>query len=149
MAQDVSIAVVLVIENGRVLVGQRPLTAASAAGYAEFPGGKVEAGETATTAARRECLEETGLDVLVEDLIASNQLPEGGGRIDFLSGRLSDTSTTVPHSPFSWLTAEEVTASRFPPANAAAVRWLMQRLQSFAELPVTASPRGGDGGGKH
>lgn len=148
MAQDVAIAVVLVIENGRVLVGRRPLTAASAAGYAEFPGGKVEAGETAATAARRECLEETGLDVLVEDLIASNHLSEGGGRIDFFHGRLGNTTTTVPHSPFTWLTAEEVSGCCFPPANTAAVQWLMQQLQSLTELPANASPRQGDRGRK-
>ena len=147
MSQDVAIAVVLVIENDRVLVGQRPLTAASAAGYAEFPGGKIEAGEDATSAARRECLEETGLNVLVEDLMASNQLPEGGGRIDFFSGRLSDTTTTVPHSPFTWLTAKEVADCRFPPANTAAVRWLMQQLNSFPEIPMNV-PRKGARSGK-
>lgn len=109
-------------------MGRRPLTAASAAGHAEFPGGKVEPGETAAAAACRECWEETGLEIVIEDLIASDRVADTGKRIDFYSGRLSTTATTVPQPPFAWLTAEEVAVCNFPPANAAAVEWLMEHL---------------------
>jgi len=128
VSQPVSIAVVVVVHQGRVLVGQRPLTAASAAGYAEFPGGKVEPGETADAAARRECREETGLEITAEDLIASDRVADNGSRIDFFSGRITATAATEPRPPFAWLTVKEVAACRFPPANTAAVEWLVQQL---------------------
>ena len=128
MSQRVGIAAVLVVHEGRALVGRRPLTAASAAGYAEFPGGKVRPGETAAAAARRECREETGLEVVIEALIASGRVADTGRPINFYSGRPAPTATAVPQPPFAWLTAEDVAACRFPPANAAAVEWLIHQL---------------------
>jgi len=126
--EHVAIAVVLVIENGRVLVGRRPPTAVSAAGFAEFPGGKVEAGETAAAAAQRECREETGLEIVVEGLIASDRVTDTDSRIDFFGGRLACPACTVPRPPFTWLTAKEIVACRFPPANTAAIQWLLRKL---------------------
>lgn len=54
-------AVVLVDPDGRVLLAQRPEGKAMA-GLWEFPGGKVEQGETPETALIRELHEELGID---------------------------------------------------------------------------------------
>ncbi|NJS14878.1 MAG: (deoxy)nucleoside triphosphate pyrophosphohydrolase [Sphingopyxis sp.] len=56
------VAVALVDADGRVLVQQRPEGTAMA-GLWEFPGGKVEAGETPEAALVRELAEELGIDV--------------------------------------------------------------------------------------
>jgi mutator protein MutT len=56
----VEIAVAVVEHQGRFLIGKRPDDAALG-GYWEFPGGKVEQGESPADAAIRECLEETGV----------------------------------------------------------------------------------------
>src|SRR3974390_423565 len=55
-------AVALVDADGRVLLAQRP-AGKSMAGLWEFPGGKVNAGETPETALIRELAEELGIDV--------------------------------------------------------------------------------------
>ena len=55
-------AVALVDGDGRVLVQQRPAHK-SWAGWWEFPGGKVRAGETPETAVVRELKEELSLDI--------------------------------------------------------------------------------------
>jgi len=130
LSGPVAIAVVLVIHEHRALVGRRPLTAVSAAGYAEFPGGKIEPAETAEAAARRECWEETGLEIVVEGLIASDRVTDTNSRIDFFSGRLARPACTVPRPPFTWLTAEELAGCRFPPANTAAIQWLLRKISS-------------------
>lgn len=56
------IGAAIVWKGGQVLISRRP-TEGLLGGLWEFPGGKVEAGETPAEAARREVLEEVGIDV--------------------------------------------------------------------------------------
>src|SRR4051812_46830278 len=56
------VAIAVVEHDGKSLVGERPAGVALA-GFAEFPGGKVEPGESPEAAAVRECIEESGLQV--------------------------------------------------------------------------------------
>ena len=59
---EIQVAVgVITRADGRVLMARRPAGKAMA-GYWEFPGGKIDPGEDPVEAARRELLEETGLD---------------------------------------------------------------------------------------
>ena len=56
------VAAVLHDSEGRILVGQRP-AGKTLAGLWEFPGGKLEPGEAAEAALRRELFEELGIQV--------------------------------------------------------------------------------------
>ena len=63
-AAPVAVAVgVLIRPDGSFLIAQRP-PGKPMAGYWEFPGGKLEPGETVAAALRREFLEELGVEVL-------------------------------------------------------------------------------------
>lgn len=114
-----TIAVAVVVKRGQVLVGRRSAEAAEAAGLDEFPGGKVEAGETAAAAAARECLEETGLAVRIGTIIAEALAPGASGplRVVFLWAEPVDDAAR-PRPPFCWLAFERLGDLRFPPANA-------------------------------
>jgi 8-oxo-dGTP diphosphatase len=72
-------AVVLVDADGRVLLAQRP-DGKSMAGLWEFPGGKVDQGETPEAALIRELREELGIDVAASCLapftFASHAYPD-------------------------------------------------------------------------
>ena len=62
---DVAVGI-LMKPNGDVLLAQRP-EGKPYAGYWEFPGGKVEAGEAISDALKREFLEELGVEVLAAE----------------------------------------------------------------------------------
>ena len=59
---DVAVGI-LIRPNGDVLLAQRP-SGKPYAGYWEFPGGKVEAGEDILAALQREFMEELGIEII-------------------------------------------------------------------------------------
>ena len=64
MPAPIDVAVgILMKANGDVLLGQRP-NGKPYAGYWEFPGGKVESGESIFDALKREFVEELGVEVV-------------------------------------------------------------------------------------
>lgn len=73
------VACALFSPSGRVLLAQRPEGKAMA-GLWEFPGGKVDAGETPEQALAREMFEELGIRIKVSDLepvtFASHSYPD-------------------------------------------------------------------------
>ena len=62
--QPIPVGIGIIRRGDRFLVRQRPAGTVYA-GYWEFPGGKCEPGEDPAAATARECLEETGLTVVV------------------------------------------------------------------------------------
>lgn len=124
MAQPIAIAVVE--RDGRFLIGQRsadgPLP-----GLWEFPGGKVEPGETPEQAAVRECREETGLDVAVVALYdrVVYRYAHGDVELHFFACRPLVADQT-PADRFRWAPAEELSRYEFPPANARLVERLAE-----------------------
>jgi 8-oxo-dGTP diphosphatase len=113
------IAVAVVVQGGRVLVGRRAADATEAAGLHEFPGGKVEAGESPEMAAARECLEESGIAVHVGALLDRGSATTSGGPFDvlFFTAAPVDSSAS-PRWPFEWTPIGDLSACSFPPANA-------------------------------
>ncbi|HEV2972046.1 MAG TPA: (deoxy)nucleoside triphosphate pyrophosphohydrolase [Pirellulales bacterium] len=111
------IAIAVVEQDGRFLVGRRP-AGAPLAGLWEFPGGKVTAGETIEQAAARECLEETGLTVQVGEAypVVRHDYPHGSVELHFF--RCAPLGPNrAPGAPFIWLTAAELAELPFPEAN--------------------------------
>jgi 8-oxo-dGTP diphosphatase len=119
--------------DGRVLACERwrpPETA----GWWEFPGGKVEPGETAEAALARECAEELGVRVEVGARVGTDvPLPNGRAVLRAFTARLLDADLPRPleHAALRWLGSDELDS----------VRWLPADKPIVAELPVLLGER--------
>jgi len=105
----VTIVAGAVVRNHRVLSAQRD-SPPSMAGKWEFPGGKVEAGESPRAALVRELAEELGIQVEVGPEIARQELETGAVLILF-QAQLSSASPDPEareHRDLRWLTASQL-----------------------------------------
>jgi mutator protein MutT len=127
VSTPVEIAVAVVEREGSFLIGLRP-EGAPLAGYWEFPGGKLQPGESAAEAAVRECLEETGLAVRVlhEYPAVDHAYAHGSLRLRFFACELACEDTLAADSRFRLVSRNELGNYEFPPAN----RELLAILQS-------------------
>lgn len=121
------IGIAVVEHAGQYLVGVRA-EGTVLAGYAEFPGGKCEPGETAEACAVRECLEETGLSVESVGLIDRIAWDYPHGQVDLSFVRCLISEDAQPRSPFRWVPVEELGKLRFPEANAEVIAKLLASL---------------------
>jgi mutator protein MutT len=133
----------LVRRGDAFLVRQRP-EGTVYAGYWEFPGGKCEPGESPAQATARECFEESGLRVLVGELrhVTTHRYPHGLVELFFY-----DCSTDDPRaqpaegSGFHWVPADRLGDLRFPEANEAVLRELLEREDAASSPGPSAVPR--------
>lgn len=127
MEEPKSIAIAVVEQNDQFLVGQR-LAGQALAGLWEFPGGKIEPGETAEQATLRECLEETGLAVEVVGRYSTHvhHYDHDCVRLHFFACRPIDPSAEV-RSPYRWVSRTELAQLEFPAGNRAILDMLLSR----------------------
>jgi mutator protein MutT len=97
------------IDGDRLLVAQRSHPAALA-GQWEFPGGKVERGETARAALVRECSEELGCRVMIEQEIGRQSLDDGALFILYQASLApgSPDPAALEHRQIRWADAAEL-----------------------------------------
>ncbi len=126
------IAIAVVEQDGRFLIGQRP-PGVALAGLWEFPGGKIEPGETPEAGAVRECLEETGL--VVEPLFRYPEREHAYAhdrvQLMFIACRLASDALDPPREPFRWVERAKLCEYEFPVANAELLRALMASPKSL------------------
>jgi 8-oxo-dGTP diphosphatase len=109
----------VIVRDGRVLVSRRPAGTALG-GLWEFPGGKIEAGETDRAALARELREELGIDVRPGPLwgILRHRYPE---REVVLRFRFAEIASGEPRplevDEVRWVAAADLPELAFPPAD--------------------------------
>jgi 8-oxo-dGTP diphosphatase len=117
---------VLSRDDGTVLLATRPASKVYA-GYWEFPGGKIEAGETPRQALDRELNEELGIRVLSAHpwIVQEFTYPHARVRLNFFRVRAWEGAIRlVEHEAFSWQRPDAVDVEPLLPANGPVLRGL-------------------------
>jgi 8-oxo-dGTP diphosphatase len=107
VSEVVVVAAALIDASGRVLAAQRTEPPALV-GLWEFPGGKIEPGESETDALVRECAEELGVSISPGTLLGEVRLPSGA-LLRVWTGRvLEGEPAALEHSALRWLALDEL-----------------------------------------
>ena len=121
----------VIVRDGRFLAARRSETMAWA-GFWEFPGGKVEAGETLGEALKRELHEELSIAIDAFSLwkVKDKKVTGGAIRLFFhLVTEFSGTPTPREGQELAWITCDEAKDYSFLPADAEVLSELPGCLQ--------------------
>ncbi len=114
----------VVERDGRYLVARRPRHKRHG-GLWEFPGGKLESGETLLDAARRELREELAVEVLaVGELMMAVRDPGSSYLVEFTQVTISGEPALIEHEDLAWLEPEELGGIALAPTDARFARSL-------------------------
>lgn len=122
--REATVVAALIREGDRFFACQRPDDKARG-GLWEFPGGKVETGETHTEALKRECREELGIPVRVDGLFMSltHEYPDLVVHLYLYHCTLcGEMPNMLEHQAFAWLTKKDIPAYAFCPADTEILR---------------------------
>ena len=123
-------AAALVRDDGRLLLAQRP-EGKTMAGLWEFPGGKVEAGESPQAALERELREELSIGVAEDDMEAFAFASHAYERFHllmpvFLARRWTGEPTALEGQKLVWASANEVRNFPTPDADGPLIERFVQ-----------------------
>jgi len=113
------VVIAAIKKNGRYLLGKRPQDGLLG-GLWEFPGGKIEPGETHAAALRRELREELGIRITVGDHVASVDHAYSHFRVSLHVYRCEHRSGKAApraHTELRWVAPKDFAALAFPKAN--------------------------------
>ena len=123
----VRVTAAILEKDGKILIAKRETGDELFAGLWEFPGGKVEEGETPKECMARELKEELDIEVEVGELITSNKHKYPHGIFELLAYRVKHISGEIvlnDHDEIKWVTFNEMPNFDFPPADIPIINYL-------------------------
>ena len=114
----IHVVAAVILRNGRYLITRRQ-KGVHLEGYWEFPGGKVDRGETDAAALVREIREELDAGVKVGRLVlaATHHYPERSVSLAFYECVLTEGPRPLLGQEMRWVAPAELTSLEFPPAD--------------------------------
>lgn len=113
------VAAALIIENGKFLICQRPISKTRALEW-EFVGGKAEPGETLPETLIRECREELGMTVAPKDVFMDlvHEYPDITVHLTVFNTEIAEgRPQLLEHNDMRWITPDEIDRYEFCPAD--------------------------------
>ena len=113
--------------DDKILIAKREPEDNIFGGLWEFPGGKIEDGETPEECMARELMEELEIEVEVGTLITSNKHRYPDGYFELLAYRVQHICGNFvlnDHDEIKWITIDEISNFEFPPANTPIINYL-------------------------
>jgi 8-oxo-dGTP diphosphatase len=126
----IDVTAAILMEGGKVLIAcRRPGT--SQAGLWEFPGGKVQPGESPEQCLSREIQEELGIQVAVDNFFGESIYSYEDKTIRLLAYRVRSEGGEISandHAELAWVATEDLSQYRFCPADVP----LAEKLQKMS-----------------
>lgn len=113
------VAAIIRNDEGKILIAQRNLKK-SQGGLWEFPGGKIELGETKEQAIVREIKEELNMDIVCENFFDKNTFEYPDKTINLIALNCSMRNSfyeVLEHEQILWVTKDELKKYKFAPAD--------------------------------
>ena len=132
MPKALSIVAAIIRRDGKILITKRPDNV-HLAGLWEFPGGKVESGESLPAALEREIREELGVEITVdrEYFSVEHEYPDKSVHLHFFDCTiLRGEPQPLEVADLRWVKTAELVDFEFPPADAELIRKLRSGLES-------------------
>ena len=126
----IEVTAAVIRKQGRVLICQRP-EGKSCALLWEFPGGKIEPGETAKESLEREIREELQCTAIVGEFLTTTDYEYPFGTISlstFLCELGDEEPSLTEHQDIRWVAPEDLKSLEWAPADIPAVDLLVERL---------------------
>lgn len=123
MKKNIHVVGAVIVENGKILCAQRGETKALPLKW-EFPGGKIEKGESPQEALRREIIEEVHCKIEIGEQIEYTSYEYDFGIVHlttFYCKLIEGTPTLTEHVSIKWLTPNELASLDWAPADIPAI----------------------------
>jgi len=115
----IEVVAAIIRKDGKILITRRRPNA-HLAGLWEFPGGKVEAGESLYAALEREIREEVGLEIRIMDefFTVDHDYPTKSVRLHFFNCMpLYGVARPLDVAELQWVNPQDLANYAFPPAD--------------------------------
>ena len=116
--QTIEVVAAIIIKDGQIFATQRGY--GEFQGWWEFPGGKMETGESPQEALKREIREELDADVLVKELLETVEWDYPNFHLTmhcFVCNLLSESLHLNEHEAAAWLNLENLRSVKWLPAD--------------------------------
>ena len=116
--KTIEVVAAIIIKDGQAFATQRGY--GEFQGWWEFPGGKMEAGESPQEALKREIREELDADVLVKELLETVEWDYPNFHLTmhcFICNLLSESLHLNEHEAATWLNLENLRSVKWLPAD--------------------------------